>query len=93
MKNANLLSAIPVSGRLFTRRTSFLNFHKRLITRIMRSFDSCLHDASAAYGVDYVNHNISGIKSNNLVYKAGLEAAGRILYEFAYHQLRDSGNA
>jgi hypothetical protein len=30
--NANLLSAIPVSGRLFTRHSSILNFHERLIT-------------------------------------------------------------
>ena len=32
MENANLLSAIPVSGRLFTRRSNFPDFHKRLIT-------------------------------------------------------------
>jgi hypothetical protein len=32
MENANLLSAIPVSGRLFTRSSNYLNFHKRLIT-------------------------------------------------------------
>ena len=32
MENADVLSAIPVSGRLFTRRSNFLNFHERLIT-------------------------------------------------------------
>ena len=32
LENANILSVIPVSSRLLTRRSNFLNFHKRLIT-------------------------------------------------------------
>ena len=35
---------------------------------IMCSLDSWLHGASAGYRVDYVYHNISGIKSNNSFY-------------------------
>jgi hypothetical protein len=32
MENANLLSAISISGRLFTRRSNFLQSHIPLIT-------------------------------------------------------------
>ena len=38
------------------------------LSLIMSSLDSWLHGASAGYRVDYVQHNISGIKSNNLSY-------------------------
>jgi hypothetical protein len=48
LKNANLLSAISISGRLVTRRGNFLKKCKGL-TIIMRFLDSWLHGASAGY--------------------------------------------
>ena len=95
MENANLLFAIPVSGQLFTRRSNFLNFHKRLITDYalfgrLNSLRVC-----RIYGrlrvTQYVRYQIERLSIG--VISTDLEAAWMILYEFAYHQLGDSGNA
>ena len=55
MENANLLYAIPVSGRLFTpcftRRSNLFKKRKGLITSVyMRLLDSWLRSVSAEYG-------------------------------------------
>jgi hypothetical protein len=66
MENANLLSAISIFGRLFTRRSNFLQPHIIQITYYTR-FEQ-LDGASARYRVGVVYPNISGIISNNWVY-------------------------
>jgi hypothetical protein len=73
------MEGLDIKCRSFVRDPSFLPalhtpqlFSGFLFTNdlslIMSSLDSWLDGASAGYRVDYVQHNISGIKSNNLLY-------------------------
>jgi hypothetical protein len=96
MENANLLSAIPVSGRLFTRRSNFLNFHKTIDHWLCTHWTAAFTARPPRMGSTTCNtiFQVSNRAIRCILERSGsgLEAAGRILYEFAYHQLRDSGN-
>jgi hypothetical protein len=58
---------------------------------IMRFLDSWLHGASAGYRVDIVYPNISGIKSNNLVYFKAVRQVVWWLYNVCVYGARSYG--